>query len=271
MPVQTPRPQDRMMGTRLRTIRRQRCELSLEHAAEIAGWCASKLSRTERGLRKVTIEDFAMLVTAWGLPPKEREPILAEMASGSTNGWWDRPIPGVPEDVGTLAGYEMEADEIVSVAIGAVPGLLQTYETAVSVMTAHGYGEEDIETCWIARLRRQQILAKVEYRVYIAFNALRTPWGGREVYRAQLKYLLSCQDRGIGVQVVPPYQTEVLLLHSWNWMAFHHSPPVVYVELASGATFIHEANAYTNLLTRLESVALSREGSRKLIGDLLEG
>jgi hypothetical protein len=259
-----------MMGTRLRTIRKQRCDLSLEHAAEIVGWCAAKLSRTERGLRRVTIEDFAMLVTAWGLPPKEREPILAEMASGSTNGWWDRPIPGVPEDVGTVAGYEAEAKELITVAIGAVPGLLQTYETAVEVLAAAGNSNDDIETIWIARLRRQQILAKAEYQTYVAFNALRIPWGGQEVLRGQLKHLLDCQDRGIGVRVIPPYQTDVLLLHSWHWMAFNHSPPVVYVELASGATFIHEADTYTELLSKLESVALSRDGSRKLIRDLLE-
>jgi hypothetical protein len=260
-----------MTGTRLRTIRRQRCDLSLEHAAEIVGWCASKLSRTERGLRKVTIEDFAMLVTAWGLPPTEREPILAEMASGSSSGWWDRPIPGVPTDLGTLAGYEAEAEELVTVGIGLVPGLLQTYETAANILAVDGVPREDIETIWMARLRRQQILAKAEYNTFITFNVLRTPWGGRDVHRAQLEHLLDCQDRGIGVRVIPPYQTEVLLLHSWHWMAFHHSPPVVYVELAAGATFIHEANAYTDLLSGLEHVALSRDGSRKLIRDLLEG
>jgi hypothetical protein len=244
--------------------------LSLERAAEVAGWHGSKLSRTERGLRPVSIEDFATLVTAWGLPAKEREQVLAELA-GSASGWWDRPIPGVPEDVGTLAGYEADADELVTVATVAVPGLLQTYETAVAIMAADGVPPEDIERRWMARLRRQQIVTKVDYAAYITEPALCTPWGGHEMWRSQLAHLLRCQDIGIGIRVIPSRQTDVVLLHTWHWMRFPHTPPVVHVELSSGAAYIHEADRYTALLGELDHVALPKDGSRKLISDLTEG
>ncbi len=271
MSERNPQARDRMRGTRLRAIRTERCKLALERAAEIAGWHGSKLSRTERGLRPVTIEDFATLITAWGLPAKEREQVLAELVAGSTSGWWDRPIPGVPEDVGTLAGYEAEANELVTVATVAVPGLLQTYETAVGVMAADGVPPEDIETRWMARLRRQQIVTRVDYTAYITETALRTPWGGQDVLRQQLAHLLRSQEIGMGgIRVIPRGQTDVLLLHTWHWMRFPHTPPVVHVELSSGAAYIHEADRYTTLLGRLNHLALPRDGSRKLITDLME-
>ncbi|HCU51528.1 MAG TPA: hypothetical protein DGG94_17295 [Micromonosporaceae bacterium] len=271
MSERNPQARDRMRGTRLRAIRTERCKLALERAAEMAGWHGSKLSRTERGLRPVTIEDFATLITAWGLPAKEREQVLAELAAGSTSGWWDRPIPGVPEDVGTLAGYEAEANELVTVATVAVPGLLQTYETAVAVIAADGGPPEDIETRWMARLRRQQIVTKVDYTAYITESALCTPWGGQDVLRLQLAHLLRNQEIGIGVRVIPHQQTDVLLLHTWHWMRFPHTSPVVHVELSTGAAYIHEADRYTRLLGRLDRVALPRDGSRKVIRDLMEG
>lgn len=271
MSERNPQARDRMRGTRLRAIRTERCKLSLERAAELAGWHGSKLSRTERGLRPVTVEDFATLITAWGLPASEREQILTELSVGSSSGWWDRPIPGVPEDVGTLAGFEAEATELVTVATAAVPGLLQTYETALAIMAADGATGKDIETSWMARLRRQQVLGKTDYTAFITETALTTPWGGHEAWHEQLAHLLRSQDIGIGVRVIPHQQTEVLLLHTWHWMRFRHTPPVVHVELATGATYIHEADRYTTLLDQLNHVALPRDGSRKLIREKMEG
>lgn len=219
----------------------------------------------------MSIEDFATLLTAWGLPAKERDLILAELAAGSTSGWWDRPIPGVPEDVGTLAGYEAEANELVTVATVAVPGLLQTYETAVAIMAADGVPSEDVERRWMARLRRQQIVTRVDYTAYITESALRTPWGGRDVLRSQLAHLLHSQEIGVGIRVVPHQQTDVLLLHTWHWMRFPHTPPVVHVELTTGAAYIHEADQYTKMLGRLNNVALPRDGSRKVVSELMKG
>lgn len=274
MSERNPQARDRMRGTRLRAIRTERCGLSLERAAEMAGWHGSKLSRTERGLRTVTIEDFATLITAWGLPANEREQVLAELAAGSSSGWWDRPIPGVPEDVGTLAGFEAEAAQLVTVATAATPGLLQTYDTAVAIMAADGATQEDIETSWMARLRRQQILAKVDYTAFISETALTTPWGGHRALREQLAHLLRVQEIGIaGIRVIPRQQTTVLLLHTWHWMRFRHTPPVVHVELATGAgaTYIHEAEGYTTVLRKLAEFALPKDGSRKLIREKMEG
>jgi Domain of unknown function (DUF5753)/Helix-turn-helix domain len=258
-----------MWGTRLRVIRTERCGLSLERAAKLAGWHGSKLSRTERGLRPVSIADFATLITAWGVPAKEREEVLDELAVGPS-GLWDHPVPGVA-GWATLASFESEAVELITVATAAIPGLLQTHETAEGILHADGVPKEDIQTIWSGRLRRQRVLGKVDYSVFMTEAALTTPWGGRDAHRKQLAHLLHKQEIGlVRIRIIPPRQTGVLLLHTWNWMRFRHTSPVVHVELSVGATYIHDAARYTATLARLEAVALPKEGSRTLIRHLME-
>lgn len=268
-----PRARDRIIGAKLRAIRTERVDISLERGAEMAGWAPSRLSRTERGLRHVTTDEVATLLTAWGIPTGEREEVLAEVQAGSSSGWWDRPLPGVPAEVGALASYEADANELTHVAISAVPGLLQTYETAISVLRANNVAEEDVETRWMARLRRQQILGKVDYTAFIDQTALQTPFGGTAAFRGQLEHLLGAQDRGIRIRVVPERQTKVLILHSWQLMNFPNTKPVVHIELSAASFYIHDKDVapYTAALERLDRVALSQGDSRKLISELMKG
>jgi hypothetical protein len=268
-----PLARDRIIGARVRAIRTERVGLSLERAAEIAQWPPAKLSRTERGLRHVTIEEVATLLTAWQLPGEEREQVLDEIQVGSSSGWWDRPIPGVPGEVGALASYEADAYELVGVNITALPGLLQTYETAAGVLAADGVSAVDIETSWMARLRRQQILMKITYEAFISETALRTPYGGPAAVRGQLEHLLLCQDRGIGIRVIPAHQAKVMTLHPFLLMRFPTTTPVVHVELATGAFYMHgkDVAPYESILQRLGSLALSPSDTRTIITELKEG
>jgi uncharacterized protein DUF5753 len=223
----------------------------------------------------VTIEEVATLLTAWQLPGDEREQVLDEIQVGSSSGWWDRPIPGVPQEVGALASYEADAYELVNVAVAAVPGLLHTYETATAVLASDGARAEDIETRWMARLRRQQILTKITYRAFIGETALRTPFGGQEAMRGQFEHLLHAQSIGMEIRVIPAYQTRVIVLHPFLLMRFHNTTPVVHVELAgdAGAFYLHgkDVTNFEVLLARLDKVALSRGESTTLISELREG
>ena len=270
-----PQARDRIIGARIRAIRTERVGLSLERAAEIAQWPPAKLSRTERGLRHVTIEEVATLLTAWKLPGDEREQVLQELQVGSSSGWWDRPIPGVPQEVGALASYENDAYELVMVAVTVVPGMLQTYDTAVAVFTADGVPPEDVETRWMARLRRQQILTKITYKAFISETALRTPYGGREAMRAQFAHLLWAQSIGVEIRIIPAHQTRVMVLHPFLLMRFPHTTPVVHVELAgtAGAFYVHGKDVanFESLLQRLDRTALSLGDSTTIITKLMEG
>jgi hypothetical protein len=153
--------------------------------------------------------------------------------------------------------------------------LLQTYETAVAVMSADSFPSEDIETRWMARLRRQQILTKISYRAFISETALRTPFGGPAAVRGQLEHLLLSQSRGMEVRVIPVHQTSVFVMHPFLLMRFHNTTPVVHVELAGnvGAFYVHDQDVtnFESLLERLGQVALSRGESTTIITELMEG
>jgi transcriptional regulator with XRE-family HTH domain len=259
---------DRIIGARLRAIRTERTNLTLEAAAKVAQWAIARLSRTENGQRQVTIAEVATLLTAYEIPVTEREEVLAQLEDGQ--GWWDRGIPGVQAEIGARASYESDAVELISVSVFAVPGLLQTYGTAKAIMAAE-LTSQDVEARWAARLRRQQILGTVDYTAYLGEHALHTPYGGPEVLRGQLEHLAGARDRGIGVRIVPAHQTRVFIQDTWMWMRFANMLPVVCVEMTSGAQFLHEKDVepYVRTLEKLDQLALSVVASRRLIRRLL--
>jgi len=262
---------DRIIGARLRAIRKEQAKLSLEAAASAAQWAPARLSRTENGQRQITIAEVATLLTVYRVPVAEREEVISQLHEGQA--WWDRGIPGIQAETGALASYESDAIELVDVSMLAVPGLLQTYETAMAIMAAGFTRPEDIEPRWAARQRRQQVLGTVDYTTYIGEIALHTPFGGPDALRAQLEHLASAPARGIGVRIVPARQTRVFILDTWMWMRFANTEPVVCVEMTSGAQFLHEKDAepYARTLAALDQLALSVAASRNLIAELLEG
>lgn len=271
MANQEPQARDRIVGARLRAVRTERVKLSLEQAAETAQWSPDELGQAEEGLRPVTTDEVAALVTAWGLPEAERDAVLADVEADARLGEWDHPAPGTPP---AMAGREEDAYDLVSVTSGAIPELLQTHETAIATMVADGMSPEHAEVTWTARLRKQQVLGKVDYTAFIAEPVLRMPYGGARGQRAQLAHLLRVQDHGVVVRIVPERQTEVLIMHSWLRMRFHDAEPVVRVELSvSGAFYINgeDAKPYDDTLAKLDRVALSPEESRALIAGLLDG
>jgi transcriptional regulator with XRE-family HTH domain len=260
---------DRIIGARLRAIRKERIKLTLENAAKLAQWAPARLSRTENGDRQVSIAEMATLLTAYELPVAEREEVIAQFETGT--GCWERGLPSVPLEVGALASYEANAIELIDVSASAVPSLLQTYDTAKALLAARRCPPEDIEARWGTRVRRQKILGTVDYTAYIGEGALHTPFGGPAALRTQLEHLAGARDRGIGVRIVPQCQTKIHLVDTWIWLRFANITPVVCIEMTSGAQFLHEHDAepYTANLDRLNQLALSTTASRKLISEML--
>jgi Domain of unknown function (DUF5753)/Helix-turn-helix domain len=258
-----PRAKDRVIGARLRAIRKERTTLSLEEAAKRTQWSLTTMSRIENGKRHVSAADVATLCTIYGLPLAERQELIEEAENPDGAGWWDRPLPGVPADMGTLASYEAEAIAITDWSINLVPGLLQTYEYAIGLMRSGLVPPADIEMRWLARLRRQQILGTLDYSAFVGEAALRTPFGGAEALKGQLGHLLAARDRGIGIRIMPEHRPHSLLTHSWMLLEFPRSRPVVYVEAWNGSLFLHDdiAEMYFPLRDRLRQVALPAQES----------
>lgn len=261
---QPPRPRDRIVGARLRAIRKERTNLSLEAAAKVLGWGLATMSRIENGQRNISTEDVAMILISYRIPSAEREDVIAEARAENASGWWDRPLPGVPTEMGTLASYAADANGLTDWAVSLVPGLLQIEDYAMALILSQGWPPDVAELRWIARRRRQKILGTVDYAAYISETALRTPFGGSEGHRKQISHLLDARERGISVRVVPEHLPVGLISHSWLYMTFPHATPVVNVEVAGGGVYLHDdqAEPYAKLLTRLNHVALPVAESR---------
>lgn len=254
-----PRPRDRILGARLRAIRRERTKFSLEAAAKVLGWSMATMSRTENGRRHITTEEVAMILATYRIPAAERDSLIAEARAENASGWWDRPLPGVPTEMGTLASYEADAIGLTDWAVTVVPGLLQVEEYAMPLILSEDVPSDVAEFRWVARRRRQKILGTLDYWAYISETALRTPFGGLGSHRKQLRHLLDARDRGISVRIVPEHVPFGLISHSWLYMTFPHTTPVVNVEVAGGGVYLHDdqAEPYAKVITKLDHLALS--------------
>jgi transcriptional regulator with XRE-family HTH domain len=265
-----PQARDRAIGAQLRSIRMQQTTFSLEAAAKLLQWSTATMSRIETGKRHISAEDVAAILAIYRVPVAQREGLIARAKAIDEPGWWSRPLPGVLPDLGVLASYESEAIAITDWSINLVPGLLQTYDYAKAYLLDDGVSQEDAEIIWMARLRRQQTLSKIEYAAYIGEAAVRTPFGGA-AFAEQLKRLLEATKRGLGVRVVPEHRPYAGLLQSWMFLEFPDSSPIVHVELLRSGVFLHdpEVAPYAGLRGRLHKIALSTAETRDMLRKLI--
>jgi transcriptional regulator with XRE-family HTH domain len=267
-----PQARDRALGAQLKAIRTQQTELSLEAAAEELQWSSATMSRIENGKRRISAEDVASILAVYRVPVDQRDALVRRAKAIDEPGWWSRPLPGVPDELGVLASYEADAHALTDWSVNIIPGLLQTYDYAKAYMLDIGTSAEDIEMVWMARLRRQQVLPKVEYTAYIGEAAIRTPFGGNEVLTDQLKHLVEVTKRGLGVRLIPEHRPHAGLYHSWLLLEFPDSPPIAHIELLRGGVFLHdpEVDAYFAQRAKLRKIAFSGAESRDILRKLIE-
>jgi hypothetical protein len=213
-----------------------------------------------------------MILTAYRIPSAEREDVIAEARAENASGWWDRPLPGVPAEMGTLASYANDANSLTDWAVSLIPGLLQTEEYAMALMLSGDVPADIAELRWLARRRRQKILGTVDYAAYISETALRTPFGGPDGHRKQIKHLLDARDRGIPVRIVRQLLPVAVITHSWLYMTFPNTTPVVNVEVAESGVYLHDdqAEPYTQMLTKLDHIALPTRESQTMLRSILK-
>lgn len=266
-----PQSRDRAIGAQLKSIREQQTSLSLEAAASLMQWSSATMSRIENGKRHISAEEVAIILAVYKIPAEQRDAVIKRAKAIDEPGWWSRPLPGVPDDTGALASYEAEAHRITDWSINLIPGLLQTYEYAMDYLLNDGIPEEDAETRWMARLRRQQVVPKVDYTAYIGEIAVRTAFGGK-AFIDQLKRLVEASQRGIGVRIVPALLPHAALAQSWMLLEFPDSPPIAFTELIRSAVFVHDAETapYIEHRAKLNKIALSTAESRDMLKKLIK-
>jgi transcriptional regulator with XRE-family HTH domain len=270
MPRQGPDPRDRAIGATLAEKRKGE-QISQAELARRLGWTGSKLSRIESGLRRIELEDVAAILAVLGIGGQERDDLIEQVKRPRTSGWWERRLPGLPPEAGTLAAYQQDASKLTNWAPNVVPGLLQTRAYATDLMTKMRIAEHDISLRWMVRLQRQEVLQRqgVTYTAILGEAALKTPFGDPAAFRAQLRRIREAADEHT-VLIVPEYTPTPALLSAWLLMEFPEASnlaPVAHGELVRSAIFLvnEEAGPYLEERDALLSLAVGAKESRTLI------
>ncbi|WP_308355509.1 MULTISPECIES: DUF5753 domain-containing protein [Streptomyces] len=179
-----------------------------------------------------------------------------------------------------LAELEHHATRLRSAVVVHIPGLFQTAEYAREIFrqAVPELPPPDIEHRVSFRVKRQTVLFRdppTPHQVIVHEAALRMRFGGPQVARAQLRYLLDMSERdGIAIHVLP---FESIVFPGSGQSIYYAEGPVpqldtVNLDQSHGPVFL-EAEAqlkkYRVLLDRMEAAALALGESQTFILKML--
>ncbi|MFJ3787336.1 helix-turn-helix domain-containing protein [Kitasatospora sp. NPDC090091] len=266
-----------LLGSQLRRLREAR-GVSREEAGYSIRASESKISRMELGRVGFKERDVADLLTLYGVEAEqERASVLGLVRAANATSWWHTYGDVLPGWFQTFLGLEEAAAEIRSYEVQFVHGLLQTADYARAVITAGGHVTEpaEVERRVEVRLRRQRVLtAEQPPRVVAVLDeaALRRPWGGSELMRAQIDRLLELTDLPhVSIQVMP-LGFGGLRAEGGAFTVLGFAEPdladVVYLEQFTTALYLDkpaEVAEYVAAMDGLVADGLSAERSRELL------
>ncbi|MEU5686653.1 transcriptional regulator [Streptomyces venezuelae] len=191
-------------------------------------------------------------------------------------GWWDEYRGVLPPDFLNIAELEHHATCLRSVQTLNVPGVLQTeeYVRALHGSSASTFPAAEVEARVEFRMRRRRIFERDDpppFKAIVHEAALRMRFGGREVARGQLEYLLEASEwPTVTVRVIPFTNEGFIEVTSPLLYAGGVVPQLDTAQIDSpvGGLFIGaaaELAKYRRLLDSAEQSSLSERESRHLI------
>jgi transcriptional regulator with XRE-family HTH domain len=197
-----------LLGAQLRRLRESK-GITREKAGYHIRASASKISRLELGRVSFKERDVDDLLAFYGVVDDDmRAPLLTLAREANEAGWWHSLSDVMPDWFQPFVGLEEAADLIRTYEVQFVPGLFQTEDYARAVINSqHEVPADVVERRVSVRMARQKILTRADPpRLWTVVDeaALRRPFGGREVMRAQLDRLIAVAARpNITLQVMP--------------------------------------------------------------------
>lgn len=272
-----------VLGGQLRSLRQSR-GISREGAGKAIRGSHAKISRIELGKVRVKERDLSDLLDVYGVhDDTERAAYFAMARQAMQPGWWHRYSDVLEEWFVQHIGLEEAASMIRTYEVQFLPGLLQTedYARAVIRLGHPDASESRVQRLVELRLARQRLLERPEApRLWAVIDeaALRRPFGGADVMRAQLAHLLRV--------VRLPHVT----LQVARFRVSHHAaagtpvtilrfpeadlPDVVYLEQLTSAVYLDkqdDVDQYALIMERLCTSADTPQESTRFLRDLLEG
>ncbi|WP_446222255.1 helix-turn-helix domain-containing protein [Nocardia sp. IBHARD005] len=253
------------LGGQLRKLREGK-GITREDAGDAIRGSHAKISRLELGRTGFKERDIRDLLTLYGVhDPMERTAFFELARQASEPGWWHRYSDLLPSWFSTYLGLEQAASQIRTYEAQLVPGLLQTPEYTRAIV---GLGFDNAETERRVQVRqlRQDVLRRVDPPVVWAVideAVLHRPIGGRDVHKAQLRYLAELAELpNVTVQVLP-YAAggHAAAGSSFSILRFGEPelPDIVYLEQLTSALYLERRQDLAMYLSVMDQLSVQAE------------
>ncbi|WP_223243136.1 helix-turn-helix domain-containing protein [Streptomyces sp. CBMA123] len=280
MPLRSnPTLRQRRLGTELRRMREQ-AGLGGSELARTLGISPGQMTQMEKAKIGVSPERLRTVASACNCANQPLINALADMASEREKGWWEKYRGTLTIDFLEVAELESRATRLTICTTTFVPGLLQTsdYASAVFDRIFPPLPPQDIATRTAFRIKRQEVVRSgaIPFQVFVHEAALRMQFGGPKVLAGQLGSLLdSTHQPGISIRVVP-FAVDTFPGSGEN-LTFAEGPvpelDTIQMDVTQGALFFDspaDLAKHRAIFSRLDSKALSEEGSREFIRSAME-
>lgn len=269
------------VASELRRLREQ-SGLSSTRAAQLLGVGQGQLSNVETARFGVSGIRIRALAAIYSCSDEAFVDALATMAEDRSRGWWEEYRGILPTPLLDLAELEHHGTLLRTAHTAHIPGLLQTPEHAREIyrQAVPELPQPDIAHRISHRMKRQAVLHRAEpmpYEATIHEAALRMQFGGPDVARAQLEHLHTMAGLDhVSIRVIPFEAGSYP--GSGQTINYVHGPvpqlDTVQLDQSHGAAFVDGADElaqYRAIFSRLQSLALDREESRKFILKVARG
>jgi transcriptional regulator with XRE-family HTH domain len=270
-----PTIRQRRLGAELRRLREQAGHTATK-AGEVLGVTQSRVSSIETGIYAVSAERVRAMARAYECGDREFVEALTHLTGGRSRGWWEEYRELLPAGMLDLAELEHHATAVRIASVIHMPGLLQTTEHARAVISDAVPPMElyEVEHRVSHRIKRQGVLHGDDPTPLTAITheaALRMAFGGPDVARAQLEYLLTMSERDNITVLVIPFGAGTFPSSGQGIIYLAGEVPeldTVQLDTDHGSDFLDaqpKLVKYRTVLDKMEASALNQKRSRDLI------
>ena len=270
----------RRLAAELRRLR-DGADKTAENVGEVLGWSKAKISRYELAQGGLKPADVEKLLEFYGVQGSQREQLMALAEEATHKGWWEAYADVLTDGHLEYIGLEAEATSILEWQVNVVPGLLQTEQYALDVLSAYQevatITPRAIQRRLETRLIRQQLLTRDEPLEYVAIldeSVLLRQRGGQSVMRAQLRRLADFSELpNVTIRILPLKRNHRLAVDSFSIFQFGKAHETILHDVVSLEHISNELHVEGDTDTyqfrlafdHLAEESLSPQGSRDLI------
>lgn len=265
----------RALGQHLQELR-EAAGRTVEDAAKTAGMHAERLRLIEGGRAGVDVAALTRLCEAYGVEWETRSVLLHTVKRSMLPGWWWSFNDLLPPGYARYLEAEQTAVGLRTYTLGLIPDLLQTPSYARAVLKSRYAGAELDRRCGLRARRRNILHGGRLHAVHALIDeaALRRPFGGPQVMRAQLQHLTDlCAQEHVTIQICPmaaaahaPPGAPITLLRLPGRL-----PDLVWLEHQTGdGDWPPDVARYRTMLDRAEQAARPPQDTPELLARIGE-